>query len=159
MNATDRLQVQEVSPRDGLQMEPAWVETADKVRLIDALSCTGVTRIEASSFVSARAIPMLRDTAAVFEGVCRVLSVTYVTLVPNLRGAGAALMARTDELNFVMSASATHNRVNMGMTPKHRSSVSRPSCRLPPATAFRSTPLSQPPSAAHLRARSRRSEC
>ena len=59
--------VQEVAPRDGLQIEPQWVETDDKIALIDALSACGFTRIEAGSFVSPKAIPALRDGDEVFH--------------------------------------------------------------------------------------------
>lgn len=108
--------IQEVAPRDGLQIEKVWVETTDKVRLIDALSAAGFSRIEVSSFVSPRAVPALRDAAQVFGAIKRRSSTIYVALVPNLRGAEAAITADADELNFVMSASETHNRANMGMT-------------------------------------------
>lgn len=112
----DALTIQEVAPRDGLQIEPTWVETADKIKLIDALSTLGFTRIEAGSFVSPKAIPALRDGDAVFRGIARVPGVTYVALVPNLKGAVRALDAAADELNLVMSASQTHNRANMRMS-------------------------------------------
>ncbi len=116
MKRDDLLIVQEVAPRDGLQIEPKWVETADKIALIDALSELGFTRIEAGSFVSPKAIPALRDGEAVFRGIRRVPGVTYVALIPNARGAERALEARADELNMVMSASQTHNRANMRMS-------------------------------------------
>ena len=112
----DKLIVQEVAPRDGLQIEPTWVETADKIALIDALSTCGFTRIEAGSFVSPKAIPALRDGEAVFQQIERQPGVIYVALVPNLKGAERALSARADELNLVMSASQTHNRANMRMS-------------------------------------------
>ena len=112
----DRLIVQEVAPRDGLQIEPTWVETADKIALVDALSTAGFTRIEAGSFVSPKAIPALRDGEAVFTQIVRNPDVIYVALVPNLKGAERALAARADELNLVMSASETHNRANMRMS-------------------------------------------
>jgi len=107
--------VQEVGPRDGLQIEPAWVETADKVALVDGLSRAGFSRIEVSSFVSPKAVPALRDAAEVFARIERRPGTVYVALVPNLKGAERALEARADELNLVMSASETHNRANMGM--------------------------------------------
>ncbi|CAB3797934.1 Hydroxymethylglutaryl-CoA lyase YngG [Paraburkholderia ultramafica] len=112
----DKLIVQEVSPRDGLQIEPTWVETTGKIALIDALSTAGFTRIEAGSFVSPKAIPALRDGEAVFRQIERHAGVIYVALVPNLKGAERALAARADELNLVMSASQTHNRANMRMS-------------------------------------------
>ncbi|MEA3130784.1 MAG: hydroxymethylglutaryl-CoA lyase [Paraburkholderia sp.] len=112
----DKLIVQEVAPRDGLQIEPTWVETADKIALINALSTAGFTRIEAGSFVSPKAIPALRDGEAVFQQIERHPGVIYVALIPNLKGAERALASRADELNLVMSASQTHNRANMRMS-------------------------------------------
>ncbi|KUM39962.1 hydroxymethylglutaryl-CoA lyase [Pseudomonas sp. EpS/L25] len=114
--STERLIVQEVAPRDGLQIEPSWVETSDKIALIDQLSKLGFSRIEAGSFVSPKAVPMLRDGEAVFQGIVRRPGVTYVALVPNLKGAQRALAAGADELNLVLSASQTHNRANMRMS-------------------------------------------
>ncbi|SAL48968.1 hydroxymethylglutaryl-CoA lyase [Caballeronia cordobensis] len=108
--------VQEVAPRDGLQIEKQWVETEDKIALIDGLSACGFTRIEAGSFVSPKAIPALRDGDAVFNGIRRSLRTIYVALVPNAKGAERALAAQADELNLVMSASQTHNRANMRMS-------------------------------------------
>jgi hydroxymethylglutaryl-CoA lyase len=112
----DKLIVQEVAPRDGLQIEPTWVETADKIALINGLSTAGFTRIEAGSFVSPKAIPALRDGEAVFQQIERHAGVIYVALIPNLKGAERALASRADELNLVMSASQTHNRANMRMS-------------------------------------------
>ncbi|WP_085656113.1 hydroxymethylglutaryl-CoA lyase [Pseudomonas sp. B11(2017)] len=112
---SQRLIVQEVSPRDGLQIEPTWVETQDKIALIDQLSLAGFSRIEAGSFVSPNAVPALRDGEQVFKGILRRPGVTYVALIPNLKGAQRALAAGADELNLVMSASQTHNLANMRM--------------------------------------------
>ncbi|MGE8164009.1 hydroxymethylglutaryl-CoA lyase [Paraburkholderia sp. NPDC080076] len=112
----DKLIVQEVAPRDGLQIEPTWVDTHDKIALINALSTVGFTRIEAGSFVSPKAIPALRDGEAVFQQIERQPGVIYVALIPNLKGAERALASRADELNLVMSASQTHNRANMRMS-------------------------------------------
>ncbi|EUC16570.1 hydroxymethylglutaryl-CoA lyase [Paraburkholderia hospita] len=112
----DKLIVQEVAPRDGLQIEPTWVDTADKIALIDQLSTAGFTRIEAGSFVSPKAIPALRDGEAVFTQIQRRAGVVFVALVPNVKGAERALNAHADELNLVMSASQTHNRANMRMS-------------------------------------------
>jgi hydroxymethylglutaryl-CoA lyase len=112
----DPIVVQEVAPRDGLQIEPSWVATDDKVRLIDAFSNLGFSRIEVSSFVSPKAVPALRDAAEVFGRIKRRPGIIYVALVPNLRGASAALHAGADELNMVISASDSHNLANMRMT-------------------------------------------
>lgn len=113
---SESLIVQEVAPRDGLQIEKVFVETAKKIAFIDALSAAGFSRIEATSFVSPKAVPTLRDAAEVLAGITRRPGTLYVALVPNLKGAERALAARADELNLVMSASETHNRANMGLT-------------------------------------------
>jgi hydroxymethylglutaryl-CoA lyase len=122
MSTTPDIFIQEVCPRDGLQIEPVIVSTERKVALIDRLSRLGFRRIEAGSFVSPRAVPALADGEAVFRSIVRRKNVVFVALVPNLRGAERALAARADELNFVMSASVTHNRANMGMD--HEGSLS-----------------------------------
>jgi hydroxymethylglutaryl-CoA lyase len=111
--------IQEVAPRDGLQIEPNWVPTDDKIRLINSLSATGFARIEVSSFVSPKAVPSLRDAAEVFARIERRAGTVYTALIPNRKGAELALGARADELNFVMSASETHHRANMNMTHEH----------------------------------------
>jgi hydroxymethylglutaryl-CoA lyase len=114
--ASQSVFIQEVATRDGFQIEPGFVATADKIALIDALSQTGLAKIEVSSFVSPKSIPNLRDAAEVFAGITRSADVTYVALVPNLKGARAAVAAGVDEINLVMSISETHNLANMRMT-------------------------------------------
>jgi hydroxymethylglutaryl-CoA lyase len=114
--ARQRIYMQEVGPRDGLQMEAAFVPTADKIALIDALSAAGLAKIEATSFVSPQAIPALRDAEVVLREVTRKPGVVYTCLVPNVRGAERAIDANADELNLVMSCSETHNIANLRMT-------------------------------------------
>src|SRR6202165_2998149 len=94
----ERLFIHAVVPRDGLQIEPAWVPTERKIELIDRLSATGVAKIEATSFVSPKAVPNLRDAEAVMAGINRNRAVTYVALVPNARGAERALSSDVDEI-------------------------------------------------------------
>ncbi|MGY4630216.1 hydroxymethylglutaryl-CoA lyase [Bradyrhizobium sp. USDA 4486] len=115
MNNGPDIIIQEVCPRDGLQIEPVVVPTDVKIGLIDRLSACGFSRIEAGSFVSPKAVPGLADGDAVFRSIARREGVTFVALIPNLKGAERALAAGVDEVNFVMSASETHNRANMGM--------------------------------------------
>jgi hydroxymethylglutaryl-CoA lyase len=112
----DALIVQEVASRDGLQIEPSWIETDDKIALINRLSGLGFTRIEAGSFVSPKAVPTLRDSDTVFRRIARLPGIVYVALVPNARGAEHTIDAKADELNLVMSASETHSRANMRMS-------------------------------------------
>ena len=111
-----RIYMQEVGTRDGLQIEAAFVPTADKIALVDALSRSGVAKIEVTAFVSPQAIPALRDADEVLRGIQRNRDVCYTALVPNLRGAERAIDARVDEINTVMSATQTHNLSNLRMT-------------------------------------------
>jgi hydroxymethylglutaryl-CoA lyase len=111
-----RLFIQEVGPRDGFQSEARFIPTADKIALIDALSLCGLAKLEVTSFTSPKAIPALADADAVMRGIRRQPGVIYTALVPNLRGAERAIAAGTDELNLVMSASETHNLLNLRMT-------------------------------------------
>jgi hydroxymethylglutaryl-CoA lyase len=106
------ISLREVGPRDGLQNE-APVSTEAKVELLDALSATGVARIEAVSFVSPKAIPQMADADEVWAGIARNADVRYSALVPNLRGAQRALSAGFSDIEVVLSASDTHNRKNI----------------------------------------------
>ena len=104
--------IREVGPRDGLQNEDP-VPTEAKVRLLDALSRTGVRRIEAVSFVHPKAIPQMADADEVWAKATKVDGVRYSALVPNSRGAQRALAAGFTEVEVVVSASDTHNRRNV----------------------------------------------
>jgi hydroxymethylglutaryl-CoA lyase len=107
-----QVSIREVGPRDGLQNE-APVPAKDKVALLDALSATGVGRIEAVSFVSPRAIPQMADAEGVWVAAHKEPGVRYSALVPNERGAQRALAAGFTEMEVVVSASDTHNKRNV----------------------------------------------
>lgn len=111
-----RIHLQEVGTRDGLQAESVFVPTEAKIALVDALSETGLSRIEVTAFVSARSIPALRDAEQVMREIRRKPGVVYSALVPNARGAERAIESAADELNLVMSASESHNLANLRMT-------------------------------------------
>lgn len=111
-----RLHIQEVSVRDGFQIEPIFIPTATKIDLINALSRTGLAKIEVTSFTSPKAIPALADAEEVLSRIDRIPSVEYTALVPNVRGALRALRTGLDEFNLVMSASDTHGLANLRMT-------------------------------------------
>ncbi|RQQ64227.1 hydroxymethylglutaryl-CoA lyase [Burkholderia stagnalis] len=111
-----RLYLNEVATRDGFQNEARFVDTDDKIALVDALSACGYAKIEVTSFTSPKAIPALRDAEAVMHGIARAPGVVYTVLVPNVRGAERALSCRVDEVNLVMSVSESHNRANLRMT-------------------------------------------
>ena len=107
-----RVEVREVGPRDGLQNEKA-VPAEARIRLIDALSRTGLQAIEAAAFVSPAAIPPMAGSEEVLGGIDRVPGVVYSALVPNAKGAERAVMAGADEIELVVSASETHNQKNV----------------------------------------------
>jgi hydroxymethylglutaryl-CoA lyase len=111
-----RLYFNDVVARDGFQIEPNFIPTEDKVKLIDGLSQCGFAKIEVTSFTSPKAIPMLRDAEELMGRIFRAPGVEYTVLVPNLRGAERAFESRADEFNLVMSASETHNLANLRMT-------------------------------------------
>lgn len=108
----EAVEIGEVGPRDGLQNE-ATVPIEDRILLIDALSTTGLRRIEAVSFVSPAAIPPMAGAGEVMAGITRVPGVSYRALVPNVKGAEFALAAAVDEIEVVVSASETHNQKNV----------------------------------------------
>jgi len=105
--------IHEVVTRDGFQIEPQFIPTERKIELLDALSETGLAKIEVTSFVSPKAVPNLRDAEAVMAGIRRNASVKYVALIANLKGAERAIAARVNEVNLVVSVSETHNRANV----------------------------------------------
>lgn len=111
-----RLYLQEVATRDGFQNEKIFIDTKQKIALLDELSQCGYAKIEVTSFTSPKAIPALRDAEAVMAGIRRQKGVEYTVLVPNVRGAERALGCGIDEANLVMSVSEPHNRSNLRMT-------------------------------------------
>ncbi len=120
----DTVQIREVGPRDGFQNEPEVIPTERKVELIDALARTGLERLEVTSFVRPDAIPQLADAEEVLARIDVPEDVAVSVLIPNERGLDRALMLREDlttrggraafeEINVFMSASETHNRMNV----------------------------------------------
>jgi hydroxymethylglutaryl-CoA lyase len=110
------VRVREVGPRDGIQSEREHVSTEDKIRLIDALSATGVRYIEAVSFVSPKAIPQMADAKEVWLGIRRDPDVFYSALVPNRRGAETAAELQLDGLQVFIAATDSYNLRNVRRT-------------------------------------------
>jgi hydroxymethylglutaryl-CoA lyase len=109
------VRIREVGPRDGFQNEPEVIATPDKVRLIDALGRTGLSRLEVTSFVRADVIPQLSDAEEVLRSIDVPEAVSLSVLLPNERGLENALPLRDrfQEVNVFLSASETHNRKNV----------------------------------------------
>jgi hydroxymethylglutaryl-CoA lyase len=103
----------EVGPRDGLQNEPKIIPTSIKIEFINKLSQTGLSVIEATSFVSAKWIPQLSDNTFVLQGITQKSGVTYPVLVPNMQGFNAALAAGAKEIAIFGSASETFSQKNI----------------------------------------------
>ena len=103
----------EVGARDGLQNELVIIETADKISLINRLSATGLTAIEASSFVSPQLMPQMADAVEVLAGIERRPGVSYPVLVPNRKGLEAALSAGVEEIAIFAAASETFSERNI----------------------------------------------
>ena len=110
------VKVCEMGPRDGLQNEAATVSTEDKIRYIDMLSTSGLSVIEATSFVRPNAIPQLTDAEAVMAGIERRPGVTYVALVPNMRGFARAQAAGVRAIAVFTAASETFTKRNINMS-------------------------------------------
>lgn len=108
----DKVTIYEVSPRDGLQSEARTLPTEDKVRLITALIDAGISRIEATSFVSPKWIPQLADAEGLFAQLSPPRA-RYSALCPNVRGLARARQCGVGEIAVFLSASEDHNRRNV----------------------------------------------
>lgn len=110
------IDVVEVGPRDGLQLEPRFVETARKIAMVDAVTAAGVRLVEVTSFVHPKVMPQLRDAADVMRGIARRPGTVFSALVPNLRGAERAIEAGADALRVVVSVTDAANVKTLGKT-------------------------------------------
>lgn len=105
----------DVTGRDGFQMEKEWIPTDRKVEILNGILASGVKRLEATSFVSPKAVPQLKDAKEVLARINRG-DAEIIVLVPNLKGAELAREAGADKINFVLSISETHNQKNVRRT-------------------------------------------
>lgn len=112
----DNAVITEVGPRDGLQSEPVFVPTAQKIQLIQSLLDAGLRQFEITSFVSPRAVPQMQDAAEVLAAFRDRDDVHLTALVPNMRGAEAAINAGADAMVLFASASESHNLKNVNRT-------------------------------------------
>ena len=110
--------ISEVGPRDGLQSVKATMPTADKFIWIDALVAAGLREIEVCSFVPAKLLPQMADAVDVVRHALKHPGVTVMALVPNIRGAEAAIQAGVHKLTIPVSASEAHSMANVRKTRK-----------------------------------------
>lgn len=115
MNKID-IEVSEVGLRDGLQSISQIMPTEDKKRWIKALALAGIPEIEVGSFVPARIFPQLADTMDVAKYARTIEGLKVAVLVPNLKGAEQAIMARVNKLTIPFSVSETHSLRNVNRT-------------------------------------------
>ena len=108
--------ISEVGPRDGLQSVKATMPTDHKLRWIDALHAAGVREIEVASFVPAKLLPQMADVEDVVRHALGHAGITVMALVPNRRGAGAALAAGVHKITLPVSASEAHSLANVRKT-------------------------------------------
>src|SRR5690349_12539494 len=110
---TPAIEIVEVAPRDGFQPIGPWIPTATKIATVQRLAAAGLRRIEIGSFVSAAAIPQLRDAAALVEAAAAIPGLRPQVLVLTARRAQEAVAAGARFLVYVLSASEAHNRSNV----------------------------------------------
>jgi hydroxymethylglutaryl-CoA lyase len=108
-----KIKIVEVGPRDGLQNEPALVDTATKVELINRLALAGFANIESASFVSPKWVPQMADGVQVMQQIHRKPGVVYSALVPNMKGFENAVSAQVDEVVIFGAASETFSQKNI----------------------------------------------
>ena len=116
LSTTNAVLISEVGPRDGLQSVAATMPTADKLRWISALYAAGLREIEVGSFVPAKLLPQMADVADVVRHALTLPELTVMALVPNRRGAEAALAAGVHKLTMPVSASVAHSLANVRKT-------------------------------------------
>ncbi|WP_250627709.1 hydroxymethylglutaryl-CoA lyase [Pinirhizobacter soli] len=113
MNAANFVRIVEVGARDGLQNEKTLLPADVKIALIDRLSSTGLSVVEATSFVSPKWVPQLADAAQVYAGIRKVPGVTYPVLVPNEQGYERARAVGVTEIAVFTAASEAFNQKNI----------------------------------------------
>lgn len=113
MSYPSSVRIYEVGPRDGLQNEKTVLPAAVKIDLINRLSETGLTHIEATSFVSPKWVPQMGDAAEVMAGINRKEGVSYPVLVPNEKGMEGALAAGVTEIAVFAAASESFSQKNI----------------------------------------------
>jgi hydroxymethylglutaryl-CoA lyase len=116
MNLPQTVEIVEVSPRDGLQMLPNFVPTADKIKLIEMSKSAGFKRIEAVSFVSPKAVPQMADASEILQAIGDNPNIDEVALALNQKGYQRAIEAKVDWICYVMAATETMSLKNANTT-------------------------------------------
>jgi Isopropylmalate/homocitrate/citramalate synthases len=116
------VRVVDITGRDGFQNIKEWIPTETKKLVLDQLAAAGVTKMEATSFVSPKAIPQMADAAEIVAHMREHHpNIALVALAPNLKGVQKAAENGVAEVSYIISVSASHNRSNVNRT--HRESL------------------------------------
>lgn len=113
MNLPGKVKIVEVGPRDGLQNEKQLIPTQTKITLIEDLVDSGLTYIEAGSFVNPKWVPQMADSAEVFARIQRKPNITYAALIPNLQGFERAIAVNANEVAIFAAASEAFSQKNI----------------------------------------------
>ncbi len=114
-----------MGPRDGLQNEKEIIPTQDKIHFINLLSASGLSVIEATSFVHPKWVPQLADATEVYVGIEKKKGIRYPVLVPNLKGLERAIQTGIQEIAVFTAASEGFNKKNINMTIEESLTVIR----------------------------------
>lgn len=125
----DRVTIVEVGPRDGLQNEPGTIPAKTKIEFVDRLNATGLSVIEATSFVNPKWVPQLADADEVLRGIEKRPGVRYPVLVPNERGLERALEAGAQEVAIFASATESFSRNNLNRSRNEALEMFVPVCK------------------------------
>jgi hypothetical protein len=118
MDFPQKIRIMEVGPRDGFQSLKPWIETPVKVKVVSMLLDAGVNLMEATSFISPKAIPQMQDADAVIAAIRPHADMSKIfALIGNEKGAVRAHEAGVKKLTVVISASEAHNMSNVRKTP------------------------------------------
>lgn len=112
-----KIKIRDVTLRDGLQNEPVFVETDQKIKQIKQLIAAGFDRLEVTSFVHPKWVPAMKDADELSQNLPMDLGVEYEALVPNRRGLDRFLNSKIHNALFFLSASTKHNQANLNKSP------------------------------------------
>ena len=130
MALPSQVKIVEVGPRDGLQNEKQIISADVKIELIDRLAATGISSIEAGSFVSPKWVPQMADTDRVLAGISQNPGVSYPVLVPNIKGMENALACGVDEIAIFGAASESFSQKNINCSISESLERFRPVCEM-----------------------------
>ena len=116
----------EMGPRDGLQNESTFIDTIDKIKLVNLLSKSGISKIETASFVSSKWVPQMADGEEVMAGIQRKSGVSFTALTPNEKGLERAIKAKADEIAIFGSASEGFSKANINKSVRESLQTFRP---------------------------------